>query len=156
MIAPAPASLPISPLLVMHERYEAAWSADAKIEAAENELDDSDQGNETLKFQYEEARKKIGAETDTLRIAILYQVPMSWADALILQYHAWGMADLLESMDSRHDDMREALLVGMETLFDFMAAEVDDVDHEAIGPMFKGQTMLAWYRCRTRAAELEG
>lgn len=156
MGTPAPASLPISPLLVMHERYEAAWSADMKIEAAENDLDDNDPDSATIKFRYEDARKKISAETDTLRIAILYQVPMSWADALVLQFHVWGMADLLESSDARPTDMREALLVGMETLFDFMAAEVADVDHEAIGAMFKGQTMLAWHRCRTRAAELEG
>ena len=156
MAGPAPVTLPISPLLVMHERYEAAWSAYAKIEAAENELDDSDQDRETLKSRYEDARKKIVAETDTLRVAILHQVPMSWADALILQYHAWCMADVLEGINSRPEDMREALLVGMETLFDFMAAEVADVDQEAIGPMIKGQTMLAWNRCRTRAAELEG
>lgn len=156
MIGAAPATLPITPLGAMHDRYEAAWKADAKIEAAENELVDGDPTSETLKFRYEDARKKIGAETDALRVAILYQVPLCWADALILQFHIWAVADVLESSDIRPDDEREALLVGMETLFDFMAAEVTDVDHEAIGPMFKGQTMLAWNRCRTRAAELEG
>lgn len=149
-----PASLPVSPLLVMHERYEAAWSADTKIEEAENDLDNSP-SSQSLKTRYDDARNKIMAETDTLRIAILYQVPTSWADALVLQFHVWGMADLLDGLETRPADMRAAVLVGMESLFDFMATKVANVDHDAIGAMFKGQTKLAWNRCRTRAAELE-
>lgn len=151
----APASQSITPIAAMHARYEAAWAADMKIEAAENDLDERDPTGQTLKFRYEDARKKIGAETDTLRVAILYQVPTCWADALILQFHIWGISDLLHGAEARPEAEDKAVLIAIDTLFDFMACELPDIDHEAVGHMFKGGTMLAWNRRRTRTADLE-
>lgn len=152
---PASSAAVMTPIATMHARYEAAWAEDMRLEEAENALDDRSAAAETLKHRYDEAREKLGHETDALKVAILYQVPKSWADAIILQFHIWSMADLLASTDDRPEPEDRALLIAIDTLFDFMACELADIDHEAIGKMFKDGTMLAWRRRRTRTADLE-
>lgn len=150
----APPAAP-TPIATLHCLYELAVAADMKIEIADNALKGADPANEAVAARYEEARKKIGAETDALRFALLYQVPETWADAVILQFHLWELADLLASADVRPEDEDAALLVGSETLFDFMVAMLPEAERDALGRAFQMGTKLALSRRRTRTAELE-
>ena len=154
--SPVPSASLTTTIAVMHARYEAAWAEDHRLEAAESGLDDASQSDRTRKYQCEDARKTIYQETNALRLAILYQVPTSWADALVVQFHVWGLADIMLSTGDRPHEDDQALHVAIATLFDFMGCQLTDIDHEAIGPMFKDGTMLAWDRGRARAADLEG
>ncbi|RDE05579.1 hypothetical protein [Sphingomonas aracearum] len=142
-----------TPIRVMHTRYEAAMSAANALDEAKLELGDSpaDRQRET---RYEEAMEAADAEGDALRTAIFYQVPTTWTDALILQYHI-TVAHGLHTPGKEPPHEAAALTTAIDTLFDFIATEVN-VDHEAIGDRFKAATMRVWNRRRFRTAELEG
>ena len=70
----------------MHARYEAAWEEYNNIDTAQLKLNDRNEAERCLKFRYSDALKANNAETDALRLAILYQVPTTWQEALVLQY----------------------------------------------------------------------
>ena len=111
-----------SPILAMHARYEAAWTEFNSIEAAKANLNTKNEAERDLAYRYDEAMKANTGETDALRVAMLYQVPSTWQEALILQFHVQSAADpaLLATQGEK-----DALEVGHDTLFDFMSGEVD-------------------------------
>ncbi|HEX8445833.1 MAG TPA: hypothetical protein VF649_04390, partial [Sphingomonas sp.] len=112
-----------------------------------------DEADKFRAARYDEAMTMSEAETDALRTALLYQVPTTWADALILQYHIYLAHDLY-TPGKEPPYERAALIVAIDTLFDFMATEVK-ADHEQIGDQFKRGTMRVWNRRRFRSVELE-
>ena len=127
-VAPT-APIPPSPLLAMHARYEAAWEEYNNIDTAQLKLNDRNEAERCLKFRYSDALKANNAETDALRLAILYQVPTTWQEALVLQYHVHSTADPHSDLT---DDEKNALEIGLDTLFDFMCDEVAHGEDDGI------------------------
>ncbi|RYG86128.1 MAG: hypothetical protein EON59_10695, partial [Alphaproteobacteria bacterium] len=129
-----------SPILAIHKRYEDATNDYDAAERAESKAkleQDTD-----LEFSADVAMRKISREQDALRIAILYQVPTNWKEALILQFHIMCLSDMMIGSERAGPDVGEegaALQVAIDTLFDFMCCEVTEegsdlhVDHEALG-----------------------
>jgi hypothetical protein len=93
----------------------------------------------------------VTGEIDALRRVILYQVPITWEDALVLQFHIYIMHRLED--DPPKEDV-EALTVGIETLFDFMACELDKGDL-AFGRQLDTGAKLVFYRRRYRTGTME-
>ena len=118
-----------SPLVAMHARYEAAWEEYSTIDTAQLKLNDKNETERCLKFRYSDALKANNAETDALRLAILYQVPTTWQEALVLQYHVHSTADPHSDLT---DDEKNALEIGLDTLFDFMCDEVAHGEDDGI------------------------
>ncbi len=75
-----------SPILAMHSRYVAAWEGFNRIDVAETALDKNDRADWSLGYHYQTAKDANNAETDALRQAILYQVPTTWVEAMVLQF----------------------------------------------------------------------
>ena len=137
-----------SPILAMHARYEAAWAEFIIIEDARMKLDPKDRDESALAHRYDDAMKVNAGETDALRLAILYQVPTTRQEALVLQYHAHGAADpdLMTTSDER-----DALSVASDTLFDF---HCDETDHDDSDGMFQSAEHIVSERRRFRTGKV--
>lgn len=138
-----------SPLLAMHKRYEETLAEYDVLEKAEHKNSDQIYG-----FRLAEAMGTLMQETDTLRLAILYQVPSNWAEAMVLQYHINTMADVLFSFETQQDAETRALKIAIETLSDFMFSEVDQ-DHGEIGAEFQREATRVFFKRRHRAGVVE-
>jgi hypothetical protein len=139
-----------SPIVVLHQRYEAATAEYQLIEKAERDSEDA--------FKIQQARragKSSCRETDALRLAILHQVPADWADTAILQYHIIDAFDMLVNCDDYPEADREALQTAIDTVFDFMCCEMA-VDHERFGAAFKEGAQRAYFSRRFRTGLVEG
>lgn len=145
-------SVSSSPIAVMHTRYEAVMAVSSVVDSASLNLGKSDD-EQQLGFGYAKAITTCEAETDALRTAILFQIPTSWHDALILQYHVYVAHDLY-TPGREPENERAALGVAIATIFDFMARMVE-ADQDALGRCFKASTMLVSDRRRFRTAELK-
>ena len=113
-------------IAALHARFEAC---DAEYQRIEDDATrDKPNGTALAASQF---------ETDQVRVTILTQVPDTWADAAILQYHIRIAHEATESDTERASDEAKALSMAIDTLFDFMASETPDLDHGAIGPEFQ-------------------
>jgi hypothetical protein len=84
------------------------------------------------------------AESEALHLAILFQVPTTWPEALVLQYHVHNAADPYTELN---DTEKRALEVGLDTLFDFMC---DEIDHEERDGIFQRAECLVSERRQLR------
>ena len=140
-----------SPILTMHARYEAAWQEYNLTDLADTKLNKSDAAEDLLGFKYRTAETANNAETDALRQAILYQVPTTWPEAMILLFHTHVAADLT---DKPTKEERAATQTALDTLFDFMCCEVDQ-DHEALGKHFQASANIVFDKRRYRTGVVE-
>jgi ribosomal protein S20 len=153
-MATAPISQPASIIRTLHARFEQANAEYDRTDAAQTALNRA--GDKLDALRLNGALVENQAETDALRRALLLQVPDTWADALILQYHIWLEHDLQASQDEKPaDNDQAALTIAMDTLFDFMACEVR-ADHAEIGQSFQNGCNLAHFKRRHRTGVVEG
>jgi transposase-like protein len=149
--APAKSETTSSPILAMHARYEAAWQEYNQIDVAGTKLDKSDADDDLLGFKYQRAETANNAETDALRQAILYQVPTTWTEAMVLLCHIHIAFDLT---DKPTKEDWTATHTALDTLFDFMCCEVDQ-DHEALGKHFQASANIVFDKRRYRTGIVE-
>lgn len=142
---PAAVAMP-SAILAMHRQYEAAWEAHHTVDKAKLRLGKDEGRQEGI---FERAMSLDVAEGDALRLAILYQVPTTWVEAMVLQYHIY-----IEQGMGSAEPWPDALEVAIETLFDFFACEID-ADHEEIGRMFQSSANLVYERRHARTGKVE-
>ena len=139
-------------ILAMHARYEQAWQEFNTIDGASLEFaGKTDPDSLCEHHKLDRAGKANAREFDALRLAILWQVPDTWPEALVLSYHIHCAHDL---EDSPSKESKAALAAAIDTLFDFMACEVEQ-DHEALGEQFKNGTMLVFEQRRLRTGVVE-
>ncbi len=140
-----------SPILAMHARYEAAWVEFNAIDRARTALNTNIPDNCNLEFRYAGAMKASNGGIDALRLAIFYQVPTSWQEAMILQFHLYSIFDAGQVVP---EEEQLALNTAIETLFDFMCCKVD-ADHERLGHQFQTGANLVFEKRRYRTGNLE-
>lgn len=148
--APAKSETACNPILAMHARYEAAGQEYNRIDLAATKLG-KDEADLTLRFHYQKAQRANNAEVDALRQAILYQVPATWPEAMILLFHIHIAFDLT---DKPTEEETAATETAIDTLFDFMCCEVEQ-DHEQIGSQFQTSANLVFSKRRYRTGTLE-
>lgn len=154
MVNAKPAALAdhASTIRVLHSRYEAAYAEYNVIDRAEGALAD-DPADHKARFAYETAKGVNDAELEALRVAILYQVPVCWVDAMTLQFHIHSVSDMLAN-SAVSDAEQAALFVGIDTLFDFMCCEVRQ-DHEELGGQFQAGANRVFFARRRRTGIVE-
>jgi hypothetical protein len=141
-----------SVIRAMHARYEQCSAEYNRIDAEEARLR---RGGESLTaLHLDTAMHHNRIESDTLRQAILMQVPDSWPDALILQFHVWVEQDAQAAADQVSEGERNVLSIAMDTLLDFMACEVQ-ADHAEIGNDFQQARNMVHFKRRYRTGEVE-
>lgn len=143
----------LSPILAIHRQYEAAMEAQHTLDLADMGLGKCE-ADQRLEHRYKIAMGAADAETDALRTAILYQVPATAEEALILQYHVWIAADLYGQ--EAPEAQWAAFLAALDILFDFHASETPDAETGDLGKQFVSGTRLAESRRRLRAGDVEG
>jgi hypothetical protein len=120
--------------MAMHDRYARAWSEYLVIDQAT--FGASRDHDDDRRDKLYRALKASTRETDALRLTILHQVPTTWVEAMVLQFHITTMFDMLNSVDEPAAAVeRETLATAIDTLFDFMCCEVDQ-DHGELGQTF--------------------
>ncbi len=135
--APAPTT-PVSTIAAMHARYEATWEEYNRLDEAQTKLDKKDESGRRLGDRYQDGMKASSREADALQMAILYQVPTTWQEALMLQYHVHTAADPRRTMT---EDEKLAIETGLDTIFDFMC---DEIDHdENVGIMHRSECLVS-------------
>lgn len=149
--APANSKASSSPILVMHSRYVAAWEEYTRIDKAATALGKNEPADLKLEFAYRDGMTANNGETDALRLAILYQVPTTWVEAMVLQFH---ISISYELVDEPSTEDRAVLRSAIDTLFDFMCCEVDQ-DHEALGHGFQQAAIIAFDKRRYRTGIVE-
>ncbi len=135
----------------MHSRFEAAWQEFNRTDEADTALDKNDPADLSLEFGYRNAKNANNAETDALRHAILYQVPTTWPEAMVLLFHTHVAHSL---SDKPSPEEYAATETAIDTLFDFMCCEVDQ-DHEAIGKQFQASANIVFDKRRYRTGIVE-
>lgn len=141
-----------SPIRAMHARYEEACQQYNVVEAAEHQA----RANGHKKhFGLQRAMQTLSQETDALRNTILHQVPETWSEALLLQFHISNATDLLvNGAEPPSDEEKETLIRATDTLFDFMCCELG-LDHEELGTSFKSAATRVHFQRRCRAGQVE-
>lgn len=143
-------------ILALHARYESAWDEYDRLENASMALKDAEPPSEehSRKLRISDGETENQREIDSLRLAILYQVPSTWQEALVLAKHVHSAFAITDSFDTDHNDPeRRAFETGLGTLLDFMFGEID---HEGIGGyQMEASERIVRDRRRFRTAELE-
>lgn len=141
-----------SPIRAMHTRYEEAWKQYNVVEAAEHR---ARADGDTKHFDLQRAMQTLSQETDALQTTILHQVPDTWPEALLLQFHISNAADLLvNGAEPPSDEDKETLIGAVDTLFDFMCCELD-LNHEELGASFKSAATRVHFQRRYRTGQVE-
>lgn len=139
-----------SAILTMHQRYEAALMDFATAEKAEAKC-----AGAGPQFAFSHAMKTLIQESDALRDAILYQVPRTWPEALVLQFHITNAFDMHANGTTPPTDAeKERLETALDALFDFMCCEVEQ-NHEALGRAFQDGAGRVFNLRRHRTGEVE-
>jgi hypothetical protein len=141
-----------SPTMAMHKRYEETMAEYRVVENAEREARDGK--DETDALLLGNALKDLTRETDAVRVAILHQVPDSWAEAMVLQFHIVAAHDLHASCATAPDGEVEVVQTAIETLFDFMCCEIDQ-NHAALGDAFQTEANRVFFKRRRRTGVVE-
>lgn len=118
---PEAAHPPASIIATLHARYEASMAEYSAIDTADTRLTE-DRADRMLGYRYADAMKASDSEHDALRSAILYQVPDTWIEAMILLYHIRVQHDLTTLSAGASEAERLALDTAIDTLFDFLVA----------------------------------
>lgn len=139
---------PVSPIAAMHARYEATWEEYNRLDEAHTKLDKKDESGRRLDNRYQDGMKASSREADALQMAILYQVPTTWQEALMLQYHVHTAADPHRNMT---EDEKFAVETGLDTIFDFMC---DEIDHDEEVSMLQRSECLVSDRRRHRTGKI--
>ncbi|WP_267386149.1 hypothetical protein [Sphingomonas sp. GC_Shp_3] len=108
-------------IAALHARYEAAQAECHAVDLAETS---ARRQSEDAADCYRNACKTLMQEADALRDAILHQVPDTWSEALILQFHILCAHDQRINEDAPDDAGAALVQLAINTLFDFMCAEV--------------------------------
>lgn len=141
-----------SPIMAMHQRYEETMAEYLAIEKAESiarrERDEDAEG------ALARAMRASCRESDALRVAILHQVPDTWPEAQVLQFHITNAFDLLTGCTNVSEIEQQALQIAIDTLFDFMCCEVDS-DHGEIGRSFQDGASRVFFQRRRRTGVME-
>ena len=140
-----------SVLMSMHRRYEQAQLEYEIIDTARQEAKDN--GDKEV-FALENAGQTSTREADALRIAILYQVPATTAEAAVLQYHIYAMHDMVAGSEPRRELEEEALSTAIRTLFDFLACEMKEDHEEHVGGFFRDEAVRAYFERRRRTGDM--
>lgn len=143
-------------IAALHARYEATQTEYATVERAETNFRRQAKNGDTLRYadRCRTACMTLDREANALRDAILYQVPDSWSDALILQFHIVCAHDMYAAASERCDADDERLQLAIDTLFDFMCREVRAEAGE-IGAAFKDAAAEAFRARRLRTGVVE-
>jgi hypothetical protein len=136
-------------IVSLHARYEAAWVEYNTIDSARVALNKKNEAERLLDFSYEDAMKANHREIEALRLAIFYQVPTTWQEALLLQYHVHS---ILEPSQAAAEEEAEALATAVDTLFDFMC---DEIEHEDVEGLFQRGEHLVSERRHRRTGKLQ-
>lgn len=148
-------------ILALHARYEIAWlqyqATEARKIGATNNLTvrqadavDTTLDDHALKFRLEEAMRTTEREIDALRASILFQVPTTWQEALILAAHVHNTYDL---KDDPTDTEKEALQTGLDTLLDFLFGKVVHDELDCAGGQLLDLANIVYERRRIRRGE---
>ena len=153
----APPNIPTGSLLMdLHARYEATQAEYAVVERAETDFNRQSQGKDA-QLAAERCRAAcltLEREADALRDAILYQVPDSWSEALILQFHIACAHDMYAAASKPSEGNSERLQLALDTLFDFMCCEMP-TGVEAMGAALKDVAQCAYRVRRLRTGVVE-
>jgi hypothetical protein len=140
-------------IAALHARYEATQSEYATIERADTPQAKQRQNSPDVQH-FDAALLASEREADALRNVILYQVPDSWSDALILQYHIVVAQDAHAAAAKPKEEGGERLQIAIDTLFDFMCTEVR-ADAGEIGATFKDAAASVFRARRLRTGVVE-
>lgn len=153
MAQPTPGT---SLIAALHARYEATQTEYAAVELADMAArpQSKERENSSDAQHYGTALLTSEHESDALRNAILFQVPDSWSEALILQYHIVCAHDMYAAAMKPNEADNERLQLAIDTLFDFMCTEVR-ADAGEIGPAFKYGAERAFNLRRLRTGVVE-
>ena len=115
--------------MALHARYEQAWEEYKSIDTAKSDLPEDGPPSEAhgRKCQLEEAMETNSRETDALRQALLYQVPTTQTEALVLAEHLHTTFGLTDDFNKEGDVDRLAFETGFDTLLDFLFGESSEV-----------------------------
>jgi hypothetical protein len=127
----------------LHARYEANAAEYLRIETSED-VDGIPQ---------ERALSASNLEQDVIRATILMQVPDTWPDALVLQYHILVAQQLQNGIIKRDEEAEQRLGIAIDTLFDFMACEIEQ-DHGESGPVFQQACNRVYSARRLRTGDV--
>lgn len=112
-----------SPIQVMHAQFEAAEKAYCLVSDAKEALRKPQAPQDQLFHRYDRAVDETYAEIGAVHRAICYQVPTSWIDATILQYHVIIARERVEGLKEPPRADLDALEVAADAVFDFLAGE---------------------------------
>jgi hypothetical protein len=149
----AQATQAASLIAALHARYEATQSEYATIDLADTPQAKQRQNSPDVQH-FDTALLTSEREADALRNVILYQVPDSWSDALILQYHIVVAHDAHAAASKPKEEDSERLQIAIDTLFDFMCTEVR-ADAGEIGATFKDAAASVFRARRLRTGVVE-
>jgi hypothetical protein len=124
----------VSLIAALHARYEATQAEYDAVDRADT-VQGKKRDDKSDAQHYRTALLTSERESDALRNAILYQVPDTWSDALILQFHIVCAYDMYSCATEPNERDNERLQVAIDTLFDFMCSEVR-TETDEIGPGF--------------------
>jgi hypothetical protein len=144
-------------IMALHRRYEETqdeYLIIEQAEAAERQRIAGRDDLEGLAESYKRGMKSLAVESDVLRTAILYQVPDTWPEAMVLQFHITGAFDMQVASDTPDEKDWVALQLAIDALFDFMCCEVTH-DPEAIGSSFKNDAIRVYNQRRHRTGMVE-
>lgn len=133
-----------SVILTLHNRYEHAWLEYNRIDRAQPaKPEDTNDDDWRRHYALGEAMLVSNAETDLLRMVILYQMPTTDEELTILSYHVHCLLDL-----RRGRRENEALALGVQSIFDYLVTEGRaDVD---LGAQFRTGAILAFAKVQDR------
>ncbi len=136
---------PNSPILAMHARYERLWHDHHVADVAGLATAETQEGHHR-KIDFEQAMAALEAESDALRVAILYQVPGTHAEAAVLQFY------IAQAVDDTDERETAAVRVAVDALLDFMACDQSNRG-ESLSRMM---TQVAGYASKRRRARTGG
>lgn len=144
----------ITTIRAMHARYEAASTELNAVDEAATKLTRTGRGGAA----YDKAQRGIRAsmrEMDALRLAILYQVPNSPVEAMILSHHISIAYDMLYAGSDFTDLERKALGAAVDALFAYIVGNMGG-DHEALGEGFRYNANRTSEAVRLRTGVIAG
>ena len=141
-----------SVLMAMHRRYEQAVAEYEIIDTAHQSAKDNGEDDAFLLYNASQASVR---EADALRIAILYQVPATTAEAAVLQFHISNMHDMIEGCTDRRELEEEALKVAIQTIFDCLTSEIKEDVEQFAGASFRDEAARAYFARSRRTGGME-
>jgi hypothetical protein len=136
-----------SVILAMHARYETSWEEYNRLDEAVVKSSMDHEGH-MRRVHLGNSQQETFRESEALRFAILRQVPSDWREAVILQFHVWGIYDSEQNTPKDH----AAIEVALDHLLDFMCGEGD---YGGLGDQFANGEKLARERRRLRTGMVE-